>query len=386
MWRNRIIWGVLWIASIVGISLYGGAVSYGIFVALTLVPIISLIYLFYVYSCFHIYQELGNRTLCANQNISFYFRLVNENLMSFTGVRVKFFSSFSTISGLSDETEYELLPGTHIKRETTLSCKYRGRYKVGIKSVEIQDFFRLFRVSYHNPSELSVIVNPEVIYLDSLDSIDIQRVVRDSKQEPSRLDVLAREYVPGDDLRRIHWSMSAKSGKLMTREKIGEEQHGVGIILDTMRYSESDKEYLPIENKMLETVLAIILFLAEKRIPAREFHLAERLKVHNVEGLSQFDEFYEKMSDIEFSRKNEHKALFTKLEYSNDIYGLQAVFMVMHTWSVDGQRLLERLFLENIFVVIYLVNDDKALDIQIPKSNRIRVVRIASDDDLKEVL
>ena len=45
MRRNRIIWLCLWVLSLVGISLRGGAVSYGFFAMLTLVPIISLLYL-----------------------------------------------------------------------------------------------------------------------------------------------------------------------------------------------------------------------------------------------------------------------------------------------------------------------------------------------------
>lgn len=158
MRRNRLIWGIVWIISIVGISFFGGTVSYGFFIAVTLLPIVSVVYLLYVYFCFHIYQELGTRTIVVNQKIPFFFRLVNEYWFSFVGVKVRFYSSFSTIEGLSDDIEYELLPGTDIKKETGIICRYRGEYKVGIKYVEIQDFLRLFKFSYHNPETLGVIM------------------------------------------------------------------------------------------------------------------------------------------------------------------------------------------------------------------------------------
>ena len=51
-------WGLLglWLLSLVAISFYGGAVSYGFFFGLTLVPVVSAVYLLAVYLRFKIYQ------------------------------------------------------------------------------------------------------------------------------------------------------------------------------------------------------------------------------------------------------------------------------------------------------------------------------------------
>ena len=146
MRRNRIIWLCLWVLSLVGISFRGGAVSYGFFAVLTLVPIISLLYLLAVYILFHVYQKVEQRYASVNEPVRYHFSLVNEYPLLFCGIRVNFFSSFSTITGLDSETEYELQPHTRIEKETNLICKYRGEYEVGIKEIEIQDFFRLFRI------------------------------------------------------------------------------------------------------------------------------------------------------------------------------------------------------------------------------------------------
>ena len=45
MLRNRIFVGILWIVSLVGITFYGGTISYGFFTAVTLLPVLSLLYL-----------------------------------------------------------------------------------------------------------------------------------------------------------------------------------------------------------------------------------------------------------------------------------------------------------------------------------------------------
>ena len=85
MRRNRIIWLVLYIMSIVAISFYGGAVSYGTFITLTMVPVVSLIYILLVILCFRVYQKLDGRDVVANHRADFYFTLQNESLMAFSG-------------------------------------------------------------------------------------------------------------------------------------------------------------------------------------------------------------------------------------------------------------------------------------------------------------
>ena len=126
MKRNRIIYGILWILSLVGISFFGGTVSYGIFVTLTFLPLVLLIYLLSVYIFFHIFQQIDNKHLVAGRMVPFYFTLMNEYHFGFCSIKVRFYSSFSDISGLDDDTEYELLPKTGIKKYTQLVCRYRG--------------------------------------------------------------------------------------------------------------------------------------------------------------------------------------------------------------------------------------------------------------------
>ena len=166
MKKNRIIWFCLWVLSIIGISLRGGAVTYGFFTAMTLIPVISVIYLLAVYSLFRICQELGQRFVSVNEPVRYRFSLVNEYPLLFAGIRVIFFSSFSSITDLDDKTEYELSPDSRIEKETRLICRYRGEYEIGIKEIEIQDFFRLFRIKYKNKECIRAFVKPQLLTID----------------------------------------------------------------------------------------------------------------------------------------------------------------------------------------------------------------------------
>ena len=210
MKRNRIILLILWVLSLIGISFYGGQISYGLFILFSLIPIISLLYILCVYLLFKIYQNIDARDIVCNNTATFYFTLQNESAISFSGVRVLFYSTFSTISGLDDKTEYELRPKIGIKKQTDIVCKYRGEYEVGIKKVVIQDFFRLFSITYKNREPFRVTVRPNIVHLTELLHADIaMSAVRDSRVNQNEPDVISREYVVGDDIRMMNWKVSA---------------------------------------------------------------------------------------------------------------------------------------------------------------------------------
>ena len=224
MKRNRIILFLLWVLSLVGISFYGGPISYGFFVVLTLIPVISVIYMICVFVLFKIYQSLENRDITCNRTEAFYFTLQNESPVSFFGVRVMFYSSFSTISGLDDKTEYELKPHSGIKKRTNIVCRYRGEYEVGIKTIEICDYFRLIRLRFHNKETLKANVKPALVDLGELYSMNTAKSLpKPVSLNPSEPDVLVRKYIPGDDIRRISWKQSARSGQLLVRNMSDEE-------------------------------------------------------------------------------------------------------------------------------------------------------------------
>lgn len=358
MRRNRIILAILWILSLVGISFFGGPVSFGFFALFTFAPLVSLLYLILVYFFFHIYQELDSKRLVANHVMPFKFILINEYHFGFVSVRVRFYSSYSSIIGLSDDIEYEFLPGTGITRSTGLNCKYRGEYEVGIKKVELQDYFRLFRLSYKNREPRRVIVKPDTVKLTALGGVDLSLVAREVEGRSDRKDVLVRDYEPGDDPRYINWKMTARNGRLMTHRFIGEEQDGVGILLGTHRCSRDPGVFLPIENKMLETAIALTLFFSGKNIPVHAYHLALTLNEIHVYGPEQFDHYYERMASVVFREDASEDVFIREIRTRPEIFRCKTIFMVLRDWTGEVMELARLLHESHCSTVIFLIRDD----------------------------
>ena len=384
MRRNRLVWFCLWVLSIVGISLRGGAVTYGFFAVLTLVPFVSALYLFAVYLLFHIYQNPESRFVSVNEPVRYRFALMNESLLQFVGIRVRFFSDLSAITDLDDEAEYELRPGTRIEKETRLICRYRGEYDVGIKEIEIQDFFRLFRIRYRNKECIHAVVRPMLPKTEKLGGIELSDAVKESDRSRSELDIISREYVPGDDRRFVNWSQSARTGALMTRELTGSSHREIAIITGTFRRSNDPAVFLPPENRVLEVVLALSYYFSRNNICAAEYHFQEELVRLTVESTWKFEEFYGSVSGIAFSSQNTHELLYESVLRRQDIAESSMAFLVLSEWDAETEKLLKELERNDIYVVVCFISENESESPDLTGHKSCRLVNISPYSDLSE--
>ncbi|MCR4653561.1 MAG: DUF58 domain-containing protein [Eubacterium sp.] len=386
IWRNRLIYLTAWILSVMGITFYGGIVSYGLFAVLTLMPVVSLYYLLCVIFTFKIYQEIDSKWVVANRKVPFYLSLVNDSLFAYVGIRVRFYSSFSSITGLDDNIEYELSPKSGMKKQTEIICKYRGEYEVGIKRIEVQDYFRLFRLSYFNKEPIKATVRPDYFDPDQLRSIDIAAATTKEKEFlDTTMDVLVRPYENGDDIRQINWKVSARSGNLFVRKKIGEEQEGISILLGTFHASQDPFVYLPMENKVLETVLTLSLYLTKKNLPYRTLYLQRDLTGFRCPSLDAFDDYYEKISGITFDEDTRENLLFEKAAGNREILSSRLVVLIVQEWSEETVRFCQLMNENDVSVCVYVIQQNGSA-INTTGMAHVSVTTIDVEQDLREVL
>lgn len=380
-------WGLfgLWILSLAAISSFGGAVSYGLFFAVTLLPLVSFVYLVCVYFRFKIYQKVESRNMVCGQPMPYFFVLQNDDYFAFSSVSVRMFSSFSYVEDMPEDTEYELLPGDKFTYETKLVCKYRGEYEVGVKEIIITDFFRLFRLRYPVPGAIRALVLPKLVRLQEPGSIAdlsvyLQREAFLRKTEP---DVVVRDYVEGDSIRQIHWKATARERKLKVRNRTGEEKQGIVLFCDTKRYTTDMREYLPVENKLLEVLLALGCFFAEKSVPYTVYFDQNGPVKTQVSGMQDFDNFYQKTAELIFQEKEGLDALLGKVAAQGALLGSRVVFLVLSCLNSGIMKLTEQIAAGGVIVVIYLVTDDPA-DAYVRQSNPRRRIFILSTEAVLE--
>lgn len=378
----------LWVLSLAGISLYGGTVSYGIFFGMTLIPVISLIYLAAVYFNLKILQQIENKNMVCGQAVPYRFILQNESFCVFAGVSVGMFSSFSMVEDLPGDSEYELLPKDKKTFETKLTCKYRGEYEVGVKEIIMTDFFKLFKIRYQIPHAVKAQVLPRMTRVTRLDSIgDLSSLVqRESLKNQSETDVVVRDYVAGDAVKQIHWKATAREQKVKVRNRIGEEKQGISLLWDTRRYSKEERQYLPVEDKMLEAVVALGLFLAERNIPFMTYCGQKGMVTEQVRGINDFDRFYKMVADICFDEEEDLSGLLTVLADGGKLYDSRIVFCVLHKIDEKILRITEELDKAGILIVFYVVTDENIDDFVRQSTERCKVIAVSTDAKLEGTL
>ena len=103
-------------------------------------------------------------------------------------------------------------------------------------------------------------VQPDIIHLEKLRGVDDPASLAESAAAKRTVPGAAsRQYVSGDDVRMINWKQSAAKGELFVRDMTGNGKQGIGIIMDPKRYGSTKEEYLPVENRMLEILIALTL-------------------------------------------------------------------------------------------------------------------------------
>ncbi len=375
----------LWLLSLPVISFYGGAVSYGFFFGVTLVPVVSAVYLLAVYLRFKIYQKLESRNVVCGQPVPYFFVLQNDDYFAFTSVGVRLFSSFSYVEKLPDGTSYELLPGDKYTFETKLVCKYRGEYEVGVKEIVITDFLRLFQISYRVPETIKALVLPRVVRVDELQCIaDIADLLqRETYRAQTQADVVVRDYVAGDALKQIHWKATARAQALKVRNRTGEEKTGIAILCDTKRYSGDNREYLPLENKMLEVLLALTVYFAQRNM-ACDICYGQRGMVRcHVQDLQDFDVFYRQAAGIDFAKEEAVEETGRQALTAGVWQDCRILFFVLHMWSDAVWQMAEQIAAGGGIAVLCLVTDGNMDEYLKFGSERKRIVVVPVEAELE---
>lgn len=128
-----------------------------------------------------------------------------------------------------------LAPGGETRLTVELLARARAVLSIGPVTVRAGDALGMIRRERPLTGRTTICIHPATIRLDALEA----GVARDPDGLPNGtavdddLDVQGlREYVPGDDLRRVHWLNSSKTGTLMVRQYEATHRTDISLAVD----------------------------------------------------------------------------------------------------------------------------------------------------------
>ncbi|WP_456423060.1 DUF58 domain-containing protein [Thermococcus sp.] len=122
----------------------------------------------------------------------------------------------------------------------TLTPKKRGRLSLLPLRVVVEDERGLYFEEFSIGNELEVNVYPSVDWIKEASRVDYNLRMAEARKNgrmgSESIDLKdLREFLPGDDFKRIDWKATARIGELIVREFLREEDSPVYIVLDNTR-------------------------------------------------------------------------------------------------------------------------------------------------------
>lgn len=160
-----------------------------------------------------------------------------------------------------------LKPGSEMRHPYVLTPRLRGVYNVGPTVATWSDPFGLtiHRQVVADPVELIVHPSTERVHDRVLSRMWEDPPIRPPRSKPWPVGFEfygMREYVPGDDIRRVVWSTLAKTGKVMVRESEQGITDRILIVIDADREWHSPGE----PSATLETAVRVAASLAVRHL------------------------------------------------------------------------------------------------------------------------
>ncbi len=303
MVKRRIAAVTIIIATAVFASFFGGAARIPFYISL-FVPVFSLLYTFYVYMRFRIYQDAENKIIVKGEKTPYFFVLSDEDYIAYTDIRVEFLEDFSTPQNMELCRSYYLVPGEKNEYRTEILCRYRGEYNIGVKSVVVTDLLGLMQIRYPAMCKITMSVLPKITDIEKLtlepldEDAKLLRFSHKSNMEPP--DCETRKYVYGDSIKLINWKISAKRRELYVRQSSDSQNSSIVFFMDMTQLRYDGYTRIITEDRIIESALTTANYLVKKNVPVSVIYEQDGLMTDNITSPEQLKEFYRKCAAIRF--------------------------------------------------------------------------------------
>ena len=173
----------------------------------------------------------------------------------------------SLYTGYENNQLLSLRAGEHRELRYTIRGMNRGSYRIGPITVRYSDPLGFFPVAATIPAEVRLIVYPTIlpVHLPMDRGLPAGTVTTASRiyEDPTRYRSV-REYVAGDEMRRINWKASARLGRLHSNEWLPTINFPVMVLLNLTAADYEPRNRYQHTERTIDAAASMVHHLAEK--------------------------------------------------------------------------------------------------------------------------
>lgn len=257
MRAGRILIALLFGIGIAGVALNGSALYSRFLYLSVLLVLLAWIWSWWVKRSLTL--ERTSRELRANVGDVFEesYKLFNKSIIPIPWIEIFNQSGIPQAGGSRLLT---LVMGRQRRSYTARSwLTQRGSFQLGPTKLTVGDPFGLFATSKVLDSHESLIVFPMIQDIQSFPSppgiLPGGQVIQKRSQEVTPHAAGVREYVHGDEMKRIHWPTSARRNRLMVKEFEQDPQSEIWLFLDCQKNVHAQRRHqqdeMPLQSVLL---------------------------------------------------------------------------------------------------------------------------------------
>lgn len=275
MKKNRVACFALMFLSLIFGLYTGEKIFFMLFTVLLILVVFSLIMIIWILIDFKYLQTIEPEIVEKGQSTTIKIEIHNDRPFIYPYMKVNFKTMKEAIKGSEKERVISILPFKHETIEETFLCNLRGKYPIGITTLEVQDPFGLFTFTIdlskkHYYKQLYLTVYPRILEIPSLPLHSIEREKVQSSQliqteEPSSVSGI-RQYEYGDPLKKIHWKISSKYQDIYVKEYEASSGPKALIFLETTPCPIDKIARHELEDQMIECTISIVNHMLYRKI------------------------------------------------------------------------------------------------------------------------
>lgn len=174
-----------------------------------------------------------------------------------------------------------------------------GEVSFYLEDIYLYDVFKLCRVPIQCQKKHHLVVYPQEINLEINHEVSMQprqngilQYLYEKGNDVSEVFDL-KEYVPGDDIRHIHWKLSAKTGQMLMKEGTRYSSYETVLLVDIGCYAQEKK----LEEETLSVAISYAMALSEQLLLKHIGHIVlfyNQGKFYSIE-LNHVQEYYQQL-------------------------------------------------------------------------------------------
>lgn len=384
---NRILYLSLLIITFTFVYYYGGKVPNMFFYTVLVLPIVSFTYMLIGYFMLKYEQSLDNDLIFKGDKVTFTVNIANRSFFILPYISISFLNDKGGVIQKHKINNISLQPFS--KREVSIDYiyKYRGDFKLGVSTIEVQDFLGIFKFTLKNKTPLYITVYPQIIdidefYLSSGYLSDNVSSIGGGQEDISTIEEI-NKYNYGDSLRKIHWKLTAKTNELMIREyeKVG--SRSAILILDLQSNNFEVEKNAAIEDKLLETTIAILRYCIYNDAEVKLIYDSKGINAINYSNSLDFQKAYEVLAKIEFNQKTSFKDIIES-EVNCNIGKADIIIATFNINYILYEELNKAILLGCNITLIYIYGNEKIENNK--AEDKENLSKVHEDNEAKTIL